>query len=169
MRITHEIHSTHLQCRLDLGWIATRPSVGRVIYTRRPFHMIQWKHKRLKSTCLIFENGKLICHGSRQCLRGYCRLLQKLGLPIVFSKINLVTKSAVHQLNSEVDYVELVKNVPGMTYEPELFCGALLKRGNVNYTVFKKSSKVLITGVKGEKHVNECVLPTLLELEIALM
>lgn len=92
-----------------------------------------------------------------------------MDFPIHFAKIKLVTASGVYQLNTggTVDYLKLVRALPGFSYEPEYFHAPILKRQGISFTVFA-SGKVIITGVKSESLLYDVVLPTLLEMELLL-
>jgi TATA-box binding protein (TBP) (component of TFIID and TFIIIB) len=154
MKYTHEIHVCTLQQSLDFNSLRLDCSILKV----RPFHCIHWR--QFGVLCQVFPTGKLICHGTEEVLRRYLRVLQK---PI--RDIKLSTRSAVHDLGRTIDYYELHRYIPDVTYEPEVFPGALLKRGRINFTIFH-SGKVCITGIRSDCDVDNIVLPVLLELEI---
>lgn len=164
MRITHTIYTTNLYCYLDLKDITKRNS--NIICTDHPFKMITWRHPKIKDTCLMYESGKLICHGTKSALRKYCRLLQKQGYPIHFTRIRLVTMSAMHVLNSPVNYSKLVSNMRQISYEAEFFHAPILRKEKLSFIIYQ-SGKVIITGIKSQKHIDDIVYPTLLEIEFS--
>ena len=160
--ITHTAMSCELGCTIDLVRVA---SCSRdVVYKKVPFDVLTWHHKKIRCTCLLYRTGKMICHGNKSQLRQYARILQKLGYPVHLSKVKLITQSAVYQLKNIVNYLEMAK-FSGAVYEPEI-CHALGIRQNGLYFIVYKSGKVVITGIKNQKMINDIVNPTLLEIEI---
>ena len=141
--ITHSVYTCQLHESVDLTFVANHSRDA--VYTHQPFHRLLWKDRRVGGTCLLYSNGKMIQHGTKRQLRRYLRLLQKMGLDISFSKIRLVTQTAVAYM-SNVNYNALQANL-NATYEPELFHACQLRRCGMHFTIFK-IGKVVITGVK---------------------
>jgi TATA-box binding protein (TBP) (component of TFIID and TFIIIB) len=82
-------------------------------------------------------------------------------------EIRLSTRSAVHDLKGKVNYHKLCRELPNVSYEPEIFHAALLKSGSINFTIFQ-SGKVCITGIKTSEDEDDIVMPILLELELCV-
>lgn len=166
MRYTHRIYSANVSCKLDLKDIALRSH--NVKYTKTPFHMLEWKHKKIGGTCLVYTSGKVMCHGDKQMMRKYCRVIQKLGYPVRLKDTKLCTASAVYDLKTTVDYKHLVQKFPQVSFHPELFHAPILKlEQNVSMTIFH-SGKIIIAGVTSEDIAYDVVLPKLLEMELLL-
>ena len=151
--ITHTVYETQLNTHLDLRQIASRSRD--VVYTRHRFNVLRWKDRRVGGTCMIYKNGKIIHHGTKQQLRRYLRLVQKLGIHIDVKPIKLVTQSAVACLPN-VNYNLLVKNL-GANYEPELFHAVQLRRHKMHFTIFR-SGKVCVMGVKSLDDVDAALI-----------
>ena len=89
--ITHTVYETQLNNHLDLRQIASHSRD--VVYTRHRFNVLRWKDRRVGGTCMIYKNGKIIHHGTKQQLRRYLRLVQKLGIYIDMKPIKLVRRA----------------------------------------------------------------------------
>lgn len=170
MRITHKIYRTDLRCPLDLRDITNR--IGNAIYTVTPFKMVQWKHRKIGGTCLLYHTGKVIFHGEDESmLRKYCRLIQKMGYPVRFKKIRLVTMSGTYDLKKNVDYPSLVRRMESIygtgcvQFEPELYHAPIVRMGNISFTVYR-NGKIVVAGMKSEEEIYDVVLPTLIELTL---
>ena len=72
---THLVSYAETGCELRLGEIAN--SCYDIEYQRSCFKRLVWRHRCIGCTCMIYANGKIICHGGRDRLRKYARLLQK--------------------------------------------------------------------------------------------
>ena len=119
----------------------------------------------------MFSNGAINCNGrasyireGRQRYRQYARQLQRLGYPVSLKKIKMVTASASHSLSDRLDIMTLA-NERTVVYEPELFPALSFKTDGVNFCFFH-TGKVVITGIKCISHIDDVVLPTLIELEL---
>ena len=159
--ITHTVIYGDLGCPVDLRHIAC--NTRDVVYKTEPFDAITWHHKKIRCSCMLFRSGKMICHGNKQQMRKYARILFKMGYPVALKNVKVVTQSAVYTMKNAVRYSEMVK-LPGATYEPEIYHALNIKRNRVHFTVYK-SGKVVITGIKTPGILEDVVNPTLLELE----
>ena len=79
--------------------------------------------------CMMYKSGKIIHHGSKDQLRKYIRLIQKMGMRVKLRRIILVTMSGVAYL-SKPNFEKLVHTLDA-TYEPELFHGCILKHNGM--------------------------------------
>lgn len=170
MKITHKIFRTDLKCPLDLRDITNR--IGNAIYTVKPFKMVQWRHRKIGGTCLLYHSGKVIYHGDdERRLRKYCRIIQKMGYPIRFKKIHLVTMCGVYDSKKTLDYPSLVRRMKsiygpgGVSFEPELYHAPMVKIGKISFTAYK-NGKIIIAGIKSDEQIYDVVLPTLLEMTL---
>ena len=157
MKYTHEIHLCELQDPLDFNNLCLEQAVLK----RQPFHCIHWR--QFGALCQVYPSGKLICHGSLQVLSDYLGVLRR---PI--KQVRLSTRSAVHDFERKVDYYKLCQEFPDVSYEPELYHAALLKRGNINFTIYH-SGKVCMTGIKSSEDEDNIIMPILLEIELCVL
>ena len=108
--------------------------------------------------------SKTICHGGKDKMRKYARLLQKMKYPIRITKIQIVTRSAAYSFTKTLDYRKIAEYTKG-SYEPEIFHGLRFIKEGLHYTLYK-SGRVVVTGIKSEKDLDTKVNPTLLEIDI---
>ena len=94
--ITNEIHFTDLGCLLDLKQIYLCQS--NVILKYRPFKFLLWKHRAIGVVVMIYQNGKILIHGSKSCVRKYARQLQLMGYDVKLTRIKLVTMTGCYQI-----------------------------------------------------------------------
>ena len=159
--------TANMGTRLDLKHITN--SYINIIYRPKRPNAAVWKHRKMKSTCLLFASGKMVCTGSksieegRRDIRRFARILQKLGYDIHLKDIIVRTITACHALQGPLPLVDLVSGM-GATYEPELMPAAMLRSEGVHFCCFH-TGRVVITGFKSLKTLDEVIYPTLLELE----
>ena len=169
MQITNVVVQAHLNVPLDLQRLVY--SLRDAKYNPKSFSAIVWHHKRVGGSCLLFNNGHMICHGSRSFgearrrVRRFARLIQKLGYPVKLAPIKLLTVSAVADLGRSLD-LTAVARLMGGSFEPELFNGAVFYRGRQHFSCFT-SGKVIITGITSLSFIDSVTYPTLLELQIS--
>ena len=168
-KITNIVVYADLNCSFNLKPLAQ--TLNNVIYNPSKFNALIWNHRHIKGNCLLFKNGRMICNGTsrwkdaRKSLRQYTRILQKLHYTVQLKSIKLITMSAAYTLSTKVNYSTLLTHFSHVTYEPELFHAAMLKKNNINFTVFH-TGKVIITGIKED--LNVTVNPTLMEIELLI-
>ena len=158
---THIVTYGDLGTRLNLKNILEK--MRDVKYKERPFRVLLWCHKRIRCTCMVYDSGKIICHGEKKDLRRYARILQKMGYAIRLKKIIVLTRSAKYVLRERPNLYKLTKMMGG-SYEPEIFQALEIKRGGICFLIYK-SGKVIITGIANEQLLDDIVNPTLLEIE----
>jgi transcription initiation factor TFIID TATA-box-binding protein len=78
--------------------------------------------------------------------------------------IKIVTMSAYYRIDGTLSVDAMVRDM-GATYEPELFPAAMLRRAGVHFTCFH-IGKVIVTGIRDERMLEDVVIPTLIELEM---
>lgn len=169
MQLTNVICSAQLGCDVHLRDLCNQ--LANVRYDPARFPGLMWKHRRIGGNCLVFSNGTIQCQGKAANLkegirrvRRYVRVLQKLGWPIMFNRVRILTVSGFHILSGPVDFNRLVKE-RRLIYEPELFPTANLTVDGITFSCFH-NGKVVITGIKRTSDVNRVVHPTLVELEL---
>jgi transcription initiation factor TFIID TATA-box-binding protein len=167
LRITNVVVQACLNVSLNLKELVYR--LRDVKYNPKRFSAIIWHHKRVGGSCLLFNNGQLICHGSKSLseakrkVRQFARLIQKQGYHVNLSPIKLLTASAVADLGHPLDLPN-VAQVLGASFEPELFNGAVFYKGRLHFSCFS-SGKIIITGISSLSYIDSIIYPTLLELE----
>ena len=170
MIITNSVYNATIGCDVDLRRLCYRLANAR--YDPGRFPGLIWQHKTIGGNCLIFSNGAINCNGKAssaregyQRLRRYARRLQKLGHPVTLTDVKWVTLSATHTLSTSLNLQQLAEERPYVTYEAELFPAANFKEEGVNFCCFH-SGKVVMTGIKSMKQIDDVVYPTLIELEL---
>jgi len=155
-----------LGCNIDLRELTYK--LTDVRYDPRKFPAVIWQHRKIGGNALEFSNGKINCNGkssslqdSRRRLRRYGRILQKLGNAVDLRNVRVVTASGAHRLSGRIDPQHLP---PDFTYEPELFPAVMCRRAGLHFTCHL-SGIMMITGIKGEKDIDE-VNGIIIELEL---
>ena len=167
--ITNMVVQACLNVDLTLNNVIRR--INDAQYKPFRFSGIIWNHKKIQASCLLFNNGKLVCHGTRNmdqarlCIRQYARLIEKLGYPVRLTNIRLVTASAVGNIKKKLDLVSVARFFTHAQYEPELFNACMLKVDRLNFSIFS-SGKIVVTGIKEIKLISQVVLPTMLEIAL---
>ena len=169
MRITNVVYSAQLCCPIDLMELCQPLCNAR--YDPKSFPGLIWQHKSIRGNCLVFSNGVINCNGGvvslgegRQRLRRYARRLQKLGYPVRLENVKMLTASACHTLSDGLDMKTLAAK-RNAVYEPELFPALNFKVEDVNFCCFH-TGKVVITGLKFTRQIDNVILPALIELEL---
>jgi len=167
MHLTNVICSAHLGCSVGLREVCYQLVNAR--YDPAHFPGLIWQHRTIGGNCLLFSNGTIQCQGKAQSLRDgikrirqYARILQTRGWPVVLDKIKVITASGFHILNAALDLDTLVRE-RHLIYEPELFPAANLTKDGVTFCCFS-NGKIVITGIKKAKDIDNIIMPTLLEL-----
>lgn len=166
--ITNIVVRCTLNVSLNLRELARR--LRDVRYNPKTFSAIIWHHKRVGGSCLLFNNGQIICQGNKTLVeaktrvRRFSRLIQKQGYTVTLSKINLVTASAVATLGCSLDLQNVASLMSG-SFEPELFNGAVFYKNSIHYSCFS-SGKIVITGIKSFSSIDSHIYPVLMELSL---
>ena len=164
MRITNIVLEIHLSERIDLTKVQEcYPNRCH----RKMINALVWSLPNCHAKCLVFAKGYLNIGGkkSEEDLLVYIKELRRLGyesLSILDKKV--LTMSAVHTLTGRIRYPELVLGM-GAMYEPEVFHAAMIHRGGVHFTIFT-TGKVVMTGIKDQRCIDNLVYPTLMEMDI---
>jgi len=156
-------------------------NLNKIIHTIRDakyqpsrFSAISWNHKRIAASCLLFSNGKLILHGAksfeqgRKCARQYARLIQRQGYSVETPRLRVVTITMLADLGVKIALIKLVECFDNVSYEPELFNAAIVKKNGVTFSVFR-SGRVVICGVKSLCLISKVVKPILTDIQILCM
>ena len=117
-KLTHRVLYSDMECLLNLRDMAE--TTVNIEYHSLPFERLLWRHRKIGCTCMIYSTGKIICHGGKEQMRRYVRLVERMGYPVRMKKIKTLTMSAVYTLQEKVDYCKIVQWMHG-SYEPEIF------------------------------------------------
>lgn len=142
--ITNEIHFTDLGCQLDLKQIYLRQN--NVILKYRPFAFLLWKHRAIGVVAMIYQNGKILVHGSKSCVRKYARQLQRMGYPIKLTHIKLVTMTGCYKSGKKLVLEKIAKYL-NTQWNPELFNGLIVKRHGVTFIIYY-SGTIILSGLR---------------------
>ena len=74
--VTHRVFMTDVSCSLNLRYIAM--NTRDVVYTKVPFHVLRWKHKKIGGMCMVYASGKII--------HQVCETFTKIGFPHTFAE-----------------------------------------------------------------------------------
>ena len=152
IEIVNSTFCAQLNCDLDLLFLAQ--NLINVEYKPSKFNAIILRIREPKSTCLVFNNGKLVltgCKSVMQCnkaIRIIARKIQKLGFKVKLS--NQCIENLVGSVNygSNIDLSKLSELIGFQaSFEPELFPGLIFRTNKCKVLVFQ-SGKINITGGK---------------------
>jgi transcription initiation factor TFIID TATA-box-binding protein len=148
-----------LNCELDLEFIA-RNSLN-VEYKWKKINAVIKRLRNPRCTCKIFSNGNIGLTGCRsieQCdiaIRKIARMVQKLGYQVKISNKRVTNMVGSFNFGSTIDLVELNTSIgQNASFEPELFPGLIFTDDRCKILVFR-SGKIIITGVKCKKELND--------------
>ena len=168
LQFTNFVASADLHHTIDLQLLCR--TYMNTIYNPGKFAGLNWRHKKIQATCLVFSSGKIVVNGIknrnniRKSVRQYARLIQKCEVDVKLRKIVFVTASACYTLSATVDYVKM-SNAINTCVEPELFHALRVHRDKVHFIIYS-TGKVIITGITSKHVLDNVVYPFLLELEI---
>lgn len=167
LQITHTVYSGDLRSAIDLRYVALHSRD--IVYENKHFKRLVWSHKRIRGTMMIYRGGKTIFHTNNpgpaaiKQYRAYCRLLQKLGIPVLYTRPRVVTMSAKYKLeNTVIDYNKFAAAL-GISYTAEIYHALQWKRGKCAFTLYS-NAVLIITGLKGPNDAETIVWPCILEL-----
>ena len=119
----------------------------------------------------MFPNGKINCNGKvrsfregRRRLRRYVRVLLHVCPSGCLTDVKRLTASACHTLSGPLAIEKLAVETKA-SYHPEIFPSLIIKQHGVTFSCFY-TGKIVITGIKTSKDIDDVVYPTLIELEL---
>jgi transcription initiation factor TFIID TATA-box-binding protein len=160
-RVQNIVATANLGCALNLKKIAR--SMWNVEYKPKRFDAIIMRIRDPRTTALIFRSGKMVCigakstHQSRLAARKHARLLQRHGYPVCFTNFKIQNMVSSFNLKFPICLKRLVAIQKKFScYEPELFPGLIYRIDSlgIKLLVFV-SGKVIITGAKKQRHIND--------------
>jgi transcription initiation factor TFIID TATA-box-binding protein len=169
VNVTNVVVMSDLKTKINLRHVVLNTRDAR--YDPKRFPGMIWHHRKVGGSCLLFSNGKMICHGgktlstARQSLRRFARCLQRMGYDVHLDIIRLLTMSVVADVEQRLNLGDIAIKMGGH-YETELHNGAQFRKSTVHFNCFS-SGKIIITGVKSETLMDDVVYPTLLEIQMS--
>jgi transcription initiation factor TFIID TATA-box-binding protein len=167
--IVNIVVTANLDCPIDLRELVKQHY--NLVYKPSSFSAAIWKVRKIGATCLVFNNGKIVCCGSsslrdaRVAVRKYTRILQKLGYDVKLSHIVLQTMTLTYNLGFPINLTMFCTMQEGTLYEPELFPAVMIRKARINFAVFS-TGKIIVSGVKDIKVVEKLFLPILLNMQL---
>lgn len=156
--LTNIVLSSSIDTKLNLHDIAK--NVINVIYKPKIFSGLILRHRKIRGTCLVFSNGKLITNGcssmeeATRSTRQFARFLQKYNNQgELRHSIKIVTISALARTYGKLNLRKMVQYC-GADYEPERFNAATLKKSGMHFSIFS-SGNIVITGAKSVDQIYE--------------
>ncbi len=134
-------------------------------YNPEQFPGLILKLKEPKTSALLFRSGKIIITGAKsekeikEALNVIIEKLKKLGVKIGGKpEIEIQNIVASGKLDFNVNLEELAEKFEEAEYEPEQFPGLVLKLPElkVKFLIFK-NGKIVVTGAKSEKEIEEAI------------
>ena len=142
-------------------------------YAPESFPGLVYRVKEPKASVLVFSTGKMICSGTKsleqakQAVKAALVNFRAIGMEISdrlnTEVVNIVASS---DLGSPIELNNVIFNLDNCEYEPEQFPG-VVHRIDTPKTVFLifSSGKIVITGAKSVKHLEDAILELERELK----
>lgn len=139
---------------VNLYYLATK--AGFVDYNPSKFAAATIRLHTPRTTALVFASGNIVCTGaktelqSRLASRMCARLLQKIGLNVMFKNFSIQNIVASASAGYPVKLREMAsEHTQASSYEPELFPGLIYRQTDpkIVFLVFR-SGKIVITGAR---------------------
>ena len=161
--IENVVASASINQRVDL--IEITKKFKHVEYHPEQFPGLVFRIESPKTATLIFSSGKMVCTGAKseelakKAVRKVVLKLRKGGIKIKKNAIVIIQNIvASGNLGGKVHLEEAARNLDHSMYEPEQFPGLIhrMKEPKTVILLFA-SGKLVCTGAKMEKHVEQAV------------
>tara|TARA_B100000408_G_C10265023_1_gene209361 strand:+ start:324 stop:884 length:561 start_codon:yes stop_codon:yes gene_type:complete len=161
--IENVVASASINQRVDL--IEITKKFKHVEYHPKQFPGLVFRIESPKTATLIFSSGKMVCTGAKseelakKAVRKVVLKLRKGGIKIKKNAIIIIQNIvASGNLGGKVHLEEAARNLDHSMYEPEQFPGLIhrMKEPKTVILLFA-SGKLVCTGAKMEKHVEQAV------------
>ena len=162
---TNTVLKANLGCVFNLEELSR--SLANVSYNKHKFSALVWRHKKIEGCILINKSGVCIQNGCPNVARGkksvrrFARLLQKHGYDVNLKYIQVITQSALVDMQQRLDF-NILNDYMGATYNPDIFNASCFYKHRTHFTCFH-TGKIVLTGLNA-RNIQAIVLPTLLEL-----
>jgi len=163
MRIVNLVVTTDLKHKLNLIKIAS--TLSNTEYNPEQFPGLVMRIKEPKTSSLLFTSGKVVCTGAKDIV--YAKkavykiidFLKKVNVKIkIKPRLRVQNLVGVGALDFNLNLNSLAMKLDNVEYEPEQFPGLVyrIKRPfYANFLLFS-NGKVVCTGTKSKKEINEC-------------
>ncbi|XP_037941947.1 TBP-related factor-like [Teleopsis dalmanni] len=149
----------NLGMEVDLFYIYCRTRNSE--YSPRDFPGLRMRMRIPVSCALIFKSGKVNVVGTkneadaRLASHKYTKLLQKIGLNVVFKDYKLNNIVATIDVRFPIELEELNRRHMQFTsYEPEVFASLSYRLPNMVFNIFA-SGKLVVTGAKSREAIKD--------------
>ena len=174
IKVVNIVISTSLEHEIPLEKMAA--TLSNTEYNPEQFPGLVIRIKEPKTSALIFSSGKVVCTGARsmdkvhQAIKKIIKSLEKMGIKITIKpEIKIQNIVASGSVGMDLNLNTLAMKLPNIEYEPEQFPGLVYKiaEAKATYLLFS-NGKIVCTGTKSEKEVNEALEKLIVNLKKVL-
>ena len=171
IKVVNIVVSTSLEHAIPLEKMAA--TLSNTEYNPEQFPGLVIRIKEPKTSALIFSSGKVVCTGGRtmadvkKSIQQIIKSLEKIKVKItVTPQINIQNIVASGNVGMALNLNVLAMRLENTEYEPEQFPGLVykLKAAKATFLLFS-NGKVVCTGTKSEKEVNQALDMLILNLK----
>jgi transcription initiation factor TFIID TATA-box-binding protein len=163
IKVVNIVVSTSLEHEIPLEKMAA--TLSNTEYNPEQFPGLVIRIKEPKTSALIFSSGKVVCTGARsmekvqEAIKNIIKSLEKIGIKItIHPEIKIQNIVASGSVGMDLNLNVLAMKLPDIEYEPEQFPGLVYKLNEAKATFLLFSNgKIVCTGTKSEKEVNEAL------------
>ena len=170
IKIQNIVATTNLEKAIPLVKLAeTLPNTE---YNPEQFPGLVMRIKEPKTSALIFSSGRIVCTGAksmpkvREAVKMIIKNIEKIKVKItVDPKCTVQNMVASGAIGIDLNLNQLAVKLPNTEYEPEQFPGLVYKLPGTRATFLLFSNgKIVCTGTRSEKKLNEAVDLLIVEL-----
>ena len=170
IKIQNIVATTNLEKAIPLVKLAeTLPNTE---YNPEQFPGLVMRIKEPKTSALIFSSGRIVCTGAksmpkvREAVKMIIKNIEKIKVKItVDPKCTVQNMVASGAIGIDLNLNQLAVKLPNTEYEPEQFPGLVYKLPGTRATFLLFSNgKIVCTGTRSEKKLNEAVDLLIIEL-----
>ncbi len=168
LNVVNVVVTAQLNCCFPLPQLAR--TMYNVIYNPHQFTAMIIRSRKIKGTCLLFPNGKIVVNGctsraeSHHSVRQFARQLQRHGYSVRLSDFKVQTMTGVQKTGLHVDMIKLAENL-GAEYNPDISPGVIYRHGKLVYIIQHKGS-VIVSGAKTLKEMVKDIPDVILNMYI---
>jgi transcription initiation factor TFIID TATA-box-binding protein len=163
IKVVNIVVSTSLHHDIPLEKMAA--TLSNTEYNPEQFPGLVIRIKEPKTSALIFSSGNVVCTGARsmdkveESIKKIIKSLEKINIKITIKpEIKIQNIVASGSVGMDLNLNTLAMKLPNTEYEPEQFPGLVYKLEEAKATFLLFSNgKVVCTGTKSEKEVNEAL------------
>jgi len=163
IKIQNIVATTSLE--QDVPLVKLAETLSNTEYNPEQFPGLVMRIKDPKTSALIFSSGKVVCTGAksmkkvRESINVIIKNLTKIKVKVTIEpKIHVQNMVASGSIGMDLNLNQLAMELEHTEYEPEQFPGLVYKLTGTNATFLLFSNgKIVCTGTKSEKKLNEAV------------